>query len=122
MASLLGLAWNLKAAPKQEIDLARLRVLEKKSRAAREGPSDLGLMTRQELDLRLKAGATLLVIDGFVIDAEPYLYDHPGGAEIINSYAGTDATEAFHGGVNAHSQAAQSRLKALRIARLVETN
>ncbi|KAK3307400.1 uncharacterized protein B0T15DRAFT_177191 [Chaetomium strumarium] len=58
-------------------------------------------------------------IDGHVYDLGRYLQSHPGGAEILRQYAGTDATEAFR---NAHGDWA-STLKAhsaLRVGRIVE--
>jgi cytochrome b involved in lipid metabolism len=37
-----------------------------------------------------------LVLDGQVYDLTPYLNRHPGGAHVLRSYAGLDATKAFH--------------------------
>jgi len=42
-----------------------------------------------------KNGGTLLVIRGKVLDVEKFIPDHPGGAEILESVIGTDATERF---------------------------
>jgi len=43
----------------------------------------------------VKNGGTLLVIRGKVLDVEQFIPDHPGGAEILESVIGTDATERF---------------------------
>lgn len=75
------------------------------------------MMNIDEMEQKIKAGRILFIVDGYVIDADPYIQEHPGGAEILNSYVGTDATDAFYGGVNAHSSHAQSILQDLRIAK-----
>jgi nitrate reductase (NAD(P)H) len=57
-----------------------------------------------------------LAIDGLVIDATPYLNEHPGGADIIVLNAGTDASAEF-GAV--HTQAAREVLRRFVIGRLL---
>ncbi|KAI8918636.1 hypothetical protein DFJ77DRAFT_456334 [Powellomyces hirtus] len=46
---------------------------------------------------RVETGAKLLVIKGIVYDAAPFMLKHPGGAKILGSVVGMDATNAFYG-------------------------
>jgi cytochrome b involved in lipid metabolism len=46
-----------------------------------------------------------IVIHGHVYNVTNFMWEHPGGAEIIEEHAGTDATQAFsdiHHSGNAH--------------------
>ncbi|KAL1951369.1 hypothetical protein VTO73DRAFT_518 [Trametes versicolor] len=83
-------------------------------------------------------GRCILLLDGYAVDASEYLAEHPGGALLLRRYAigartskdgaDADATStgkavrdanwAFHGGINKHSQAAQRRMRQLRVARV----
>ena len=45
-----------------------------------------------------------------------YLYDHPGGREVLQEVAGTDATEDFE--YAGHSDNAQGKLEKLRVGTL----
>ncbi|OJT10008.1 Acyl-CoA desaturase 1 [Trametes pubescens] len=93
-------------------------------------------------------GRCVLLLDGYAVDASEYLAEHgpathaentrqPGGALLLRRYAigaggGADANAdgphtsrplrdanwAFHGGINKHSQAAQRRMRQLRVARV----
>lgn len=53
-----------------------------------------------------------LIVNQNVYDVTSYINQHPGGAELINSYCGLDATTAFNnkGGNGQHSPEAQQML------------
>ncbi|XP_045479898.1 cytochrome b5-like isoform X2 [Harmonia axyridis] len=57
-----------------------------------------------------------LIIDKNVYDVTTFLKDHPGGSELVEEYAGKDATSAFHEA--GHSSDARKQLKALKIGEL----
>jgi stearoyl-CoA desaturase (delta-9 desaturase) len=77
-------------------------------------------MTRKDFDLRCHKGEALIIIDGWVINIEPYIDHHPGGQNILREYIGNDATWAFSGGINHHSQAARLVAMNHRIAKLCD--
>jgi stearoyl-CoA desaturase (delta-9 desaturase) len=64
----------------------------------------------------------LLVVGDVVFDIKPILRPgvHPGGAKLLMAYVGKDASEAFHGGFNTHSQSAQNMMQRFRVAKLSE--
>jgi stearoyl-CoA desaturase (delta-9 desaturase) len=119
------MAKNLKRTPEKAILNARLAVIQEQVKEETKFTSlrqrtSFSKMNIDEMEQKIKAGRILFIVDGYVIDVEPYIQEHPGGAEILNSYVGTDATDAFYGGVNAHSSHAQSLLQGLRIAKFDE--
>ncbi|KAJ7597481.1 hypothetical protein C8J56DRAFT_920193 [Mycena floridula] len=73
-----------------------------------------------------RPGRCVILLHGFVVDATPYLGDHPGGAVLLRKYAFNkkemsfwqDASWAFDGGLNNHSRAAKRRMGELVIAKL----
>lgn len=77
-------------------------------------------MTVDEVQEHAKHGRLLLIIDGLVHDVEPYMSEHPGGPKLFRSYAGRDATTAFNGGLNWHTQAARTRARTLLVGRIAE--
>jgi cytochrome b involved in lipid metabolism len=62
-------------------------------------------------------GDCWLVISGNVYNATDYLYIHPGGAEMIVPYCGSDATDAFLGMMK-HDSRAQRDLATIFIGKL----
>ena len=56
-----------------------------------------------------------LIINGNVYNATNYLFDHPGGAQNIIAYCGTDATVAYEGMRKHSSVRAQTDLSSLLI-------
>ncbi|RKP05312.1 hypothetical protein THASP1DRAFT_32851 [Thamnocephalis sphaerospora] len=60
-------------------------------------------------------GRMWTVIDGFVLDFERFIGDHPGGEGMIRSGRGRDSTKAFNGGVHVHRRAARNLLTAMRV-------
>lgn len=73
----------------------------------------------------------IVLLDGYALDVTTYSSHHPGGVAYLREYAiplrvlseGTvlkDATDAFNGGMNNHGTAARTKMKSLRIARIVD--
>ena len=58
--------------------------------------SEKPLITYEELSKHTSRGDAWIVIRGRVIDATPYLAEHPGGEDILLANAGTDCTEEFN--------------------------
>ncbi|KAI1614599.1 cytochrome b5-like heme/steroid binding domain-containing protein [Exophiala viscosa] len=57
-----------------------------------------------------------LIYENSVYDVTRFLDEHPGGVEVINDYAGKDATEAFD--EVGHSKEAHQQLEELLLGRL----
>ncbi|KAJ3148328.1 hypothetical protein HDU86_007510 [Geranomyces michiganensis] len=88
-----------------------------------------------ELHDRVENGAKLVVVRHIVYDVAPFILKHPGGAKILGSVIGMDATAAFYGRrrkattqdsheaavpiFHAHSRLAENLLSKLAIAALV---
>jgi stearoyl-CoA desaturase (delta-9 desaturase) len=78
----------------------------------------LPIITPQEFKRWAKddPGRALIAVAGIIHDVSPFINDHPGGAPLIRSSIGKDATSAFNGAVYAHSTAAHNLLATMRIA------
>ncbi len=63
-----------------------------------------------------KDGDIWLIIDGDVYDATKFVEEHPGGEEVLQDVAGTDATNAFED--IGHSDEAREILSGLKIGKL----
>ncbi|XP_035702256.1 cytochrome b5 isoform X2 [Folsomia candida] len=59
-----------------------------------------------------------VVIYDHVYDITPFLFEHPGGEEVMLEYAGRDATLAFRG--VGHSKSAVNSLKPYKVGILIE--
>lgn len=109
----------------QELRTTNEALMVRAQRLAAEGGSFSEMafpkMSTRDFNERCVAGALLIIIEGWVVDIAAYLQEHPGGAEILLEFVGCDATEAFNGGHNIHSQAARLLMKSHRIAR-IQTN
>jgi len=57
-----------------------------------------------------------MILDSIAHDVGDFLHDHPGGAEVLLSKIGKDATLAFNGGVQRHSKAARNLAALMRVA------
>ena len=51
-------------------------------------------ITDAELSLHASESSAWVAIDGGVYDVTEFLYDHPGGEDILLDHCGTDASEA----------------------------
>ena len=61
-----------------------------------------------------------VAIDGLVYDVSEWQFDHPGGADVLLTFAGKDATEFFKS--VAHSLEALEIRKKYVVGRLVPTS
>ncbi|XP_017880213.1 cytochrome b5-like [Ceratina calcarata] len=59
-----------------------------------------------------------LVIQDFVYDVTTYMKHHPGGSDLLEEYAGQDATRGFKD--FGHSSDAKKKLKEFLIGELIE--
>lgn len=56
-----------------------------------------------------------MVIGGFIHDVSTFIDEHPGGAALVRTRLGKDATTAFYGGVYDHSNGANAVLSEYRV-------
>lgn len=122
----LGLAYNLKRFPHNEIAKGKLQMIEKalmaKKRQINWGPDpkDLPAYTMQQIQDQVRLGEKWIVLEGFVVDVADFLHEHPGGAKIIELELGKDCTDKFFGKTYKHSNAAANLQQTYRIARVVQ--
>ncbi|TGZ84914.1 hypothetical protein EX30DRAFT_337366 [Ascodesmis nigricans] len=118
----LGLAYDLKQFPANEIEKGRVQQLQKKIDRKR-ATLDWGIPLEQlpvlefeDFQKQAAEGRALVLIAGVVHDVSSFINDHPGGKALINSAIGKDATAIFNGGVYDHSNAAHNLLSRFRVA------
>eukprot|EP01006_Ploeotia_vitrea_P029070 TRINITY_DN61673_c0_g1_i1.p1 TRINITY_DN61673_c0_g1~~TRINITY_DN61673_c0_g1_i1.p1 ORF type:complete len:679 (+),score=431.56 TRINITY_DN61673_c0_g1_i1:212-2248(+) len=129
LLSSLGLAYDLRRFPSNEIQKGKLKMKQKKLNKAKDeltwprALDELPVMTPEQVKDQVKNhGAKLVIIDGLVHDVSVLIGQHPGGEAILRLRLGTDATRAFYGEVYRHSNAARNLLANLRVARLPSKN
>lgn len=122
----LGLATDLHRTTTNSMLQARVQVCENRVAQTRArlqwGPAESSLpeMTREQFRAKCEAeGKEWCIIRGFAIDFTEFQHDHPGGAKILKAYRGKDATQAFEGGMNIHSQSAKNLAAMHRVARII---
>ncbi|KXN88871.1 Acyl-CoA desaturase [Leucoagaricus sp. SymC.cos] len=128
-----GLATKLRRAEDEDIKagLEHMR-LKGHGIACPPDQDEVPVWNLQDLKAFMENGRhMLLLLDGYVVNATSYVREHPGGSKLIRNYSlrkqmiinepinvWPDASNAFHGGMNIHSWAANQRMKKLRIAKL----
>ncbi|KIY71476.1 delta 9-fatty acid desaturase protein [Cylindrobasidium torrendii FP15055 ss-10] len=118
--SKLGLAWQLKTFPENEIQKGVLTMHMKKLRDMQEkltwpeSTAHLPVVTYESWQEQ-SAKRPLVLISGFIHDLSGFLEEHPGGAHLVKRFIGKDATTAFFGGVYDHSNAAHNLLAMKRV-------
>jgi stearoyl-CoA desaturase (Delta-9 desaturase) len=124
----LGLAYNLKRFPENEIKKGELQMIRKRLDRNMHKlewgmhPDEMPTFTMEEVKRRCaNEGTSLIVVDGFVHDVHHFIEDHPGGKALIQSNVGKDASWAFHGGVYGHSNGARNLLTRFRIGRMADS-
>lgn len=125
--SLFGLATDLKRFPDALITHARLETT--KIRTEREMKlvepckprEQLPEMSSADVRRRVQEGASLIIIDGLVVDVHDFLPNHPGGEPLIRVYFGKDASKAFYGPTTQHTAGAQKIVQSLTVARIVDS-
>jgi stearoyl-CoA desaturase (delta-9 desaturase) len=119
--TLFGLAYDLKRFPSNEIQKGYHQQCQKslqiKSAQIDWGTPEEELPLMKRNDFTDAKRSLLTCIDGIVYDITGFAHEHPGG-QIILSWVGKDASEAFNGGIYQHSNAAHNLLSQMRIARL----
>jgi cytochrome b involved in lipid metabolism len=73
-----------------------------------------------ELSKHSKSSDCWVAISGNVYDVTSYLDEHPGGADLILTYCGKDATSAYNnkGGEGKHSSSADALLAEYQLGKL----
>lgn len=110
----------------EDIKKALVVTAEKKLKMVQQklnwGPHEENLrkMTRQQVEAEVHQGKGLLIVDRIVYDVSSYASTHPGGTKVLENYFGQDATVAFNGGLNMHTQAARIKAKTLMYAKLID--
>lgn len=120
LLSYVGLAYNLKFFPENEIRKGRLQMQlvslhqEQERLSYPKEIAKLPIVTWDEFVEESKK-RNLLVVCGIVHDVSGFMDDHPGGRALIRAKVGKDATTAFCGGAYDHSNAAQNLLATMRV-------
>ncbi|KAK4134421.1 hypothetical protein BT67DRAFT_318503 [Trichocladium antarcticum] len=118
----VGLAYNLKTFPGNEIEKGRLQQFQKKldqKRATLDWGiplENLPVVSWDDFVEEAKTnGKPWIAIAGVIHDVGKFIADHPGGKALITSAIGKDATAVFNGGVYSHSNAAHNLLSTMRV-------
>ncbi|KAG8947466.1 hypothetical protein FRC00_009110 [Tulasnella sp. 408] len=116
----LGLAYQLKAFPENEVKKGQLTMELKKLKAKSDkiewpvDSNDLPVVSWESFQEQAKT-RPLVLISGFIHDVSAFMDEHPGGKHLIKKNLGKDATTAFFGGVYDHSNAAHNLLAMMRV-------
>ncbi|KAJ5881604.1 uncharacterized protein N7529_000276 [Penicillium soppii] len=106
LCSHIGLAWDLKRIPKNEIQKGQFQQVERKMDFQQQGiswgtPSDeLPVLDFLRFVEMVQEGHSLILMDGIAHDVSLFMDQHPGGANYLRNYIGKNGTKAFHGGWN----------------------
>ncbi|PJF18076.1 hypothetical protein PSACC_02096, partial [Paramicrosporidium saccamoebae] len=107
-----------------EIEKALIVTAEQKLHIAKSsidwGPdvTSVPKMSFKQIREKVSQGMQLVVIDDLVYDVSAFLDRHPGGANILKAYVGRDATSAFNGGLNSHTQSARTLARTMVVGRV----
>jgi stearoyl-CoA desaturase (delta-9 desaturase) len=125
----IGLASDLKVTPNDEIEktklsasLARIKEEMKHYDFGLE-EEQLPVMAKEEVTERSKNGSITMIIDGHVVmPDDDLLNNHPGGRSLLFKYNGLDASKAFNGGLNNHTEHARLWMRKLTVGKLSNRN
>ncbi|ORY47705.1 hypothetical protein BCR33DRAFT_764103 [Rhizoclosmatium globosum] len=124
-ASLVGLTYNLKVFPSNEIQKGRIYMQEKEIEQVKRTldygvpVEDLDCLSMDEVKAEIaRTGKQLLIISGVVYDVTTFMEDHPGGKGFLKASVGRDVTASFNGEVYDHANAARNLMSSMRYARL----
>ncbi|KAL9112002.1 MAG: hypothetical protein Q9227_003622 [Pyrenula ochraceoflavens] len=119
---MMGLAYDLKQFPSNEIEKGRVQQLQKKLDRKRSTlhwgtPLEkLPVLSWDEyVEQSTTDGKALVAVAGVIHDVSSFISQHPGGKSMIMSGVGKDATAMFNGGVYNHSNAAHNLLASMRV-------
>ncbi|KAJ1987282.1 stearoyl-CoA 9-desaturase [Dimargaris cristalligena] len=125
--SYLGLAYNLRTFPENEIRKGALMIKEKRlneiKATIKYGPpaDKLPQYTRSEYETEVRDhGRQWLLVDGFIHDVAQFIPEHPGGPKYIRNMLGKDASRAFGGVVYDHSNGARNLMSMMRVGVITE--
>ncbi|KAI9319422.1 delta-9 desaturase [Dichotomocladium elegans] len=120
--SWVGLAYDLKTFPSNEITKGQIQMQEKKIAAIKRTLTygtkleDLPVFTWDEFqDLVVNQNKQWILIEGILYDMEGFIERHPGGEKYVRSGIGKDMTTSFNGGVYNHSNGARNLLTSMRV-------
>lgn len=117
----LGLAYDLKTFPQNEIEKGRLQQIQKKLDQKRASLNwgtpleQLPVVSWDDYVAQAKEGQAWIAVAGVIHDVKDFIQNHPGGKALITSAIGKDATAIFNGGVYNHSNAAHNLLSTMRV-------
>jgi stearoyl-CoA desaturase (delta-9 desaturase) len=121
--SKVGLAYNLKTFPANEIAKGQIYMQEQKinevKRRLKWGRpiQELPALTFEDFQDAVKNhGEKWILIEGIVYDVKDFIKVHPGGEKYLNNGMGKDMTTAFNGGMYDHSNGARNLLSTMRVA------
>jgi len=61
-------------------------------------PAGTQIISMNMFESQVKAGKMLVILDDMVLDLEPFLVRHPGGAYVFKRNVGRDISKFFYGG------------------------
>lgn len=121
VCSLVGLTYDLKVFPANEMTKGRIYMEEKKLEAEKKKLKwgipleQLPVFSWDEFQEAVnEKNCKWVLLEGILYDIENFMEDHPGGLSYIKSFVGKDATGAFNGGVYNHSNGARNLLSTMR--------
>jgi len=122
--SLFGLTYNLRMMETNEIEKARLQMIQRHidedvSRLKfGKGIDHLPSMPWEDLSARINKGEKLIVIENVVYDVQSFVDQHPGGRQTLLNVLGKDVTSLFKGvdAEHEHTKEAYKFLAAMRVA------
>ncbi|KAI7870831.1 delta-9 desaturase [Spinellus fusiger] len=121
---MVGLAYDLKTFPTNEIKKGYVYMQDKKLTNIKKGLKygtpiqELPVYTWKEYQtITTTKGKPWILIEGILYDLEGF--DHPGGMKYITAGYGKDMTASFNGGVYNHSNGARNLLSMMRVGVLL---
>ncbi|CAO3671125.1 unnamed protein product [Umbelopsis ramanniana] len=121
LCSLVGLTYDLKVFPANEMAKGRIYMEEKKIEAQKKKLKwgipleQLPVFSWDEFQEAVnEKDCKWILLEGILYDVENFMEDHPGGLSYIKGFVGKDATGAFNGGVYNHSNGARNLLSTMR--------
>ncbi|KAI9274169.1 stearoyl-CoA desaturase [Sporodiniella umbellata] len=124
--SLVGLAFDLKTFPENEISKGVVYMKEKKIKAEKAKLNygtplkDLPVYTWDEFQsLVLNENKKWILMEGVLYDVKSFMREHPGGVKYLSTAIGKDMTTAFNGGIYNHSNGARNLLTQFRVGVLL---
>lgn len=124
--SWLGLSYELKEFPSNEVSKGQIFMKEKKIREAKSKLfygvplKDLPVYSWEEFQsLVLNENKKWILVEGVLYDIKNFMKEHPGGAKYLSTAIGKDMTTSFNGGIYNHSNGARNLLTQFRVGVLL---